>query len=1064
MKSATLLKVVSSVLRSFAFTAGLAVAAGCGGGSGGSGSPTPTPPTPAADFRIAATPTSLSFSNGGTQTCTVYIVGVNGLASAVTVSVSGLPLGVTASPATFSIMPGAVQQVAITVESSASTGSPAISFNGVSGSASHSAAVSLAITNFTIGTVTHAPVRNRYLRTDAIAAGSDVMNSPPHFTVYDAAHKQFFVSNPYLNEIDVFDGAHEIETAKISVPSPWGIDVSPYNGMLYAGTLLGDVYQIDTTKLSVVKRYPAASIGPKGFYAAEAYVLSDGRLALMGGFGGVLYGVDGFPSVVVWNPATNAMDSGTTPNGADPEVSSVCPFTNLGPMAVSGDRKRILATWVLSGGGGVPLCSYDPIAKHATLGNFASGAPVRSIVPTPDGTKFFVTGGIDGVPVFDAKTVQQLGLIPPDPTGNHELPETWRGVVSLDSKTLYLGDRNTSAVAAYDTTSLAQTGWVPGFSVVDDYQSTEVLSAIDETGLIAGPIGHGVAFTDGSQLKATMPTLMSVHAANPLSGPLAGGTAIGDFAEGIVGATAPKLESMFIGDVLAVQPSWYNVAYSSWSAKATTPSTNVNGAVDLAMTLDDGAVAVAPEAFTYGPLILDVIPNGATAEGGQTGAIVGYAIGTTLSDVQVTVGGKPAAVTAVFPYSGSGVYPVPAHGLQFTVPPGTAGTTVDVTVTTADGTTTAKSAFEYAPAVESYPLTASLQSGIYDARRDLYYFTDKSQIQVLSRNSRKWLSPIALPGTGTNSQLQAISLSPDGSKLAVSDIGGRTIYMLNPDNPAAVQSYSMSLDPSDAVGGQPCGLAIGNNGVIYFVTIGGLHPLHKLDTTTRTMTALFSSVFSSNLDKNARVLLSPDGSRMYTSFEGITLWMSTADSQPHYQMEYPLLSGAFPDLSLSADGSTLALQSYFTDNSFAAESSVAYLDWEVWFAELVSGQKLNHDGSILFQPTTDAIDMYSRNTGRVLYRILIPGAPASVYDPLVVAGTTNTVAVITATGVLFVDLSGLPISAALAQPFSKATHSIRSNPANARNAAPPTHRTTSVPLPSFQTRTVGSRYSTGVDK
>ena len=274
----------------------------------------------------------------------------------------------------------------------------------------------------------------------------------------------------------------------------------------------------------------------------------------------------------------------------------------------------------------------------------------------------------------------------------------------------------------------------------------------------------------------------------------------------------------------------------------------------------------------------------------------------------------------------------------------------------------------------------------------------------------------------------------------------------------------MSLDPNDAVGGQPCGLAIGNNGVIYFGTIGGVYPLHKLDTSSRTMTRLLSTNFAANVDKNLRVLLSPDGSRMYTSLEGPTLWVSTTDNHPYYQTQFPLVSGSFPDLSMSADGSTLALQSYFTDNSLTAESYVGYLDSELWFAEFVPGQKLNHDGSILFQPMSDAIDMYSRNTGRLLYRILIPAAPATVYDPLMMTGTTNTVAVITATGVMFIDLSGLPIPATLTQPFAKAAHSVPSNPANTQNAVPPVRRTTSEPFQSFERRAAGSRYSTGVVK
>jgi hypothetical protein len=42
----------------------------------------------------------------------------------------------------------------------------------------------------------------------------------------------------------VFDATQEIETARIPAPLGWWIDGSPYNGSLYAGTLIGDIYQI----------------------------------------------------------------------------------------------------------------------------------------------------------------------------------------------------------------------------------------------------------------------------------------------------------------------------------------------------------------------------------------------------------------------------------------------------------------------------------------------------------------------------------------------------------------------------------------------------------------------------------------------------------------------------------------------------------------------------------------------------------------------------------------------------------------------------------------------------
>ena len=204
----------------------------------------------------------------------------------------------------------------------------------------------------------------------------------------------------------------------------------------------------------------------------------------------------------------------------------------------------------------------------------------------------------------------------------------------------------------------------------------------------------------------------------------------------------------------------------------------------------DRQTVISPEGFSYGPSILEVVPNAATADGGQTGTLISYGFGTGTT---VTVGGKSAPITAVYAHPIVTPYPYPVDAVQFTIPAGTAGTAVDVTVTTASGTTSASGAFHYTAAAESYPLSASLQAGIYDPKRDLFYFTDTAQIQVLSRSAGKWLVPIPLPGVVGTTRLLAIAESPDGSRMAVSDFGGNAIYLLDPDNPAAAQRFSMPL-------------------------------------------------------------------------------------------------------------------------------------------------------------------------------------------------------------------------------------------------------------------------------
>jgi IPT/TIG domain len=954
----------------------------------------------APDFSLSASPSSLTLGIGGSQTVTVSANGIDGFTGSISVVVGGAPAGVTANPATFSLTPGTQQPLTLTAAASAQPGAATLTFQGTSGSLSHNAQTSLTLVLAV--TAAHPPIRARYLRTNSFYDAFSLSIAPPHFTAYDAAHKQFFVSNPFENEIDVFDALQEIETARIPVPLAWGLDVSPYNGSLYVGTLIGDVYQVDTGTLSITQRYLSASIGPTGFIATTALVLSDGRLAVQGPAGGIL-GVDGYGSSAVWDPVTNSLDTGG---------GSVCNVLNEGALAVSGDRTRVLVTTVDEGGGGESICSYDPVAKVATYGAFPPPQFVQQIIPTPDGSRFFLTSG-SSVGVFDAKTVQLLGQTDLGTGGSG-------AVISLDGKTLYMADYASGVVGAFDTTTLAQTAWVPGFTV-NDGQSTIVISAIDETGLIVGPTGHGVGFVDASQMTAARPTVISPNYAAPSTGPTAGGTTVTNFASANVTDSA-VLNQIYVGNIPGTSASFANSGNGN-KAQVTTPLANQTGAVDLAVVLSDGAVGMAPEGFSYGPTILEVVPNGATAEGGQTGTIIGYGFGSSTSDVQVTVGGQPAPVTAL--YAVSGLYPFPTTALQFTIPPGIAGTAADVTVTTPSGSFNAAGAFHYTAAVQSFPLTASIQSGIYDAGRDLYYFADQAQIRVLSK-SGGWQSPIFLPGTTLNTQLLVLSESPDGTKIAVSDFGGQQIYVLNPDNPSSAKSYPIS--PPEA----PDGLAITNAGIVYYSAkdISGTGTLlfHKLDTATGVITDLGTLQSTGGYDAYDRVLLSPDGSKVYSSVAGgVTgsFWLDTSNDQVNFS-NAGYWGSPFPDLAVSGDGSTVVVAGEFADSFLNPQAEAAYIDWETWFPSAVAGQKLNQDGSVLFQPLGDGIDMIARSSGRLLYRIQLPVPPANNWDALVVAAGQNSLAVITTAGISFVDLSILPVAAQSAHPSTDARYTTES--------------------------------------
>jgi hypothetical protein len=104
----------------------------------------------APDFTLTLSSASLSLTAGGSaQSVNLTAAAVNGFTGSVQVTISGLPTGVTATPATFTLAIGVPQKVSFTAAASAAAGSATIHFAGTSGTLSHTAALTLTIATTT---------------------------------------------------------------------------------------------------------------------------------------------------------------------------------------------------------------------------------------------------------------------------------------------------------------------------------------------------------------------------------------------------------------------------------------------------------------------------------------------------------------------------------------------------------------------------------------------------------------------------------------------------------------------------------------------------------------------------------------------------------------------------------------------------------------------------------------------------------------------------------------------------------------------------------------------------
>jgi hypothetical protein len=105
------------------------------------------PGTQTPDFALSASPTTVSVAQGGTKTTTISTTVSGGFNSAVSLSASGLPSGVTAafSPASIAAPGSGSSTLTFTASSTAATGTFNVTINASGGGTSHSTTVALTV-------------------------------------------------------------------------------------------------------------------------------------------------------------------------------------------------------------------------------------------------------------------------------------------------------------------------------------------------------------------------------------------------------------------------------------------------------------------------------------------------------------------------------------------------------------------------------------------------------------------------------------------------------------------------------------------------------------------------------------------------------------------------------------------------------------------------------------------------------------------------------------------------------------------------------------------------------
>lgn len=945
------------------------------GGSGGGGSTQPPPVNP--DFSLDLSSTSVILVPGGSsQTVQVSIAPTGGFDSSVTFTVSGIPPSENASPSSFSLAVGQSQPVTFSATSGATVASASVSVTGAYGALSHTTKVSIALE--VAPPAVSSPSRTTFVRDDSLTTDILIDNTfhPPHFGVYDPVHRNFFVTNAALNRVEVYSAATEQLVANIPVPAPVAMDITVSGDRIYVGTFTDYLFEIDTSKLEVVQKFPSEAMLPgNSFSPLWPVALSDGRVLILTGFG-----VDGSAFNLIWNPAT----------GTGQQLSQAGGFGPIFHVARSGDHSKVL----------VENAIYDVSTSSVSAPSSVVFSDY-SFAGNQDGSRWYVELGNGGLGVLDS----QLNLIAQSSTS--PAPYNTDMLVSRDGQTVFV---NAGGIQEYDATSLSYKGWATNFLLND--QPLFALD-IDETGLIFGVQDHGVAFVDSATALHQNSQMLDEISFNlgyfaPDNAPLNVATPMQ--AVVLAGVNSDLSQpTVYFG---AVPGSSVNLDPNKLMLNATSPSYPFPGPVNFIAFQPSGGMTLVADGFSFGPTIVYPTTNASVAQGGGPAEIFTFGAGTNASNIQIGTGSSatPASVEQGWTF-----IPYPFLNLQklpFIVPAGVAGLH-DLTVSAPSGSATNSKGFRYYSELKQYPLAnAQLQQGVYDPTRKQIYFSNVNEIEVFSPVQSAWQSPIVLPAANAPRSLLGIGLSPDATVLAVSDEANGSIVVLSPDQPGSAKTFAVQSASDKAVDAEPTSL-VSLTTSVYFV-IGGF--LRELNLGTGAVTTVGEL---GGPEPHNRVVRTGDGSYVAANFEGYMLVVNTASGA--VTNPYSTNAADMADLAVSADGTHFVEDDAFLDSNPFVSGALAYSDAEVQDVSANFGQKFLSSGSLLLQPLVNQVDVIDSNTGRLRDRVSLPITIANALDSTVLDEPDNSLFLIMDGGIAQLPLDQLPMGLGSLSPAQAAT-------------------------------------------
>jgi DNA-binding beta-propeller fold protein YncE len=889
---------------------------------------------------------------------------------------------------------------------------------------SHSATLALAVQP-AIG----APLpRTSYARTDAVAALDDPPSEARHRRIaYDAANKRIFIANRAMNRVEVFSTSDQTRLQPIPVPGASSADLSLDGSTLWIGTTTQQAIAIDTAALKVKSRYsiPPLSPIPNTVFdrPEELLPMSSGKIMMR-----LRQSAAAQSLLAIWDPATNILTNLTS---AVPAL-----FQNgLGAMARTGDHTKIIvAANDASGESAIFDANGSLLAgPHA----FGAGT-IPLVAANPDGSRFavqFVSAGAAQLFLLDAALNQVSTPVALSAQGL---------AFSRDGNFFYASESAAGLplVSVFDGRTLQPLGQVPDPSIQGVHLEIE---EADETQVLFAIANRGVSFIDAAHpgaLPSSAPSFASAPAAQPSQGPFTGGTAT--FLPGQNFESSAQIKFGWqLATAATVTPAQIQV---------TAPPSVTNGPVNITAFFPSGWLAIAPDVFSYGPQILEVLPNAGSKAGGDAIQIYGYGFGSDAAQITVKIGAAAATVQKVETVTSLATslaldvtYPFPLQRITLLTPPAAPGQ-ADITVTSTAGTTTSARAFQYTQSAQVFAKAALYKFILYDQKRQWLYFSATDHVDVFDLAAAQFhATGIAPPGgPPPTAALRGLSLTPDASQLVVADFGAQSVYLLSPD--AATGTKVSVGGVAGFVNSGPARVAATSTQTV-FVAMSGeggssgscsscLSQLNLSATPPTVQPAPQPEVTS--LAGAPLVQASPTGDHVFLAYNStpggpLGKWSAAAPNQ----FTTSLAKESAIDLAAASDGTLFASRANAATEIRAADltltATLASPELEqIPSRVLVPGLAMHPTGALLYQPfltgpapaappaigIQGGVDIVDAHTGRLRLRLFLPEPLAALSTDLdalhgsflAIDENGQRIFALTTSGLTIIQLADVPLS------------------------------------------------------